>query len=124
MFQVRFVDYGNCDSCRIDELRKANMFGDIPVLSRRYQLENIQPPQGSEMWSEKARTFCSVTILEKHCEVVLSTEQQNEPLDGDEVVELCRLDIFNKDKDLASALINHGYAEPVNNRSTTEPASL
>lgn len=123
MFQVRFVDYGNCDSCRIDELRKANMFGDIPVLSRRYQLANIQPPQGNVIWSERARALCSES-LDRHCEVVVSAEQLNEPLDGDEVVELCQLNIFTRDNDLASALINHGHAEPVNNRSTTEPASL
>lgn len=110
-FQVRFIDYGNCDSCHIDELRKANMFGDIPVLSRRYKLANIQPPRNNEIWPENARQFCSNKILEKHCEIVLSAEQLNEPLNGDEAVELCQLNIFTRDEDLASALIDYGYAE-------------
>ena len=95
--------------CSLDDLRIANMFGNIPVLSRLYQLENIRPLNGNEWWPEEVREFCSETVVERQCNLIV-TDPSPELKSHDEQT-LCKLEIFTKDKDLASALVTRGMAD-------------
>lgn len=118
-FQVRFIDYGNCEACKLDDLRKANMFGNIPVLSRLYQLDNIRPLTENGTWPEQTRKYCLANVVERHFNLIVTddlaaTKSHDEPT-------LCKLELFTKDKDLASALVALKLAQwirPITNDKT------
>lgn len=102
------MDYGNCEKLKLDDLKEATMFGDIPILSRQYKLHNIQPTTETGIWPEHVRDFCIALAHDKHCNlVVIDKRSANGTHDG---IEMCRLDLLTKHKDLASALIARGYA--------------
>lgn len=93
----------------LDDLKEANMFGDIPILSRRYQLHNIQPATETGLWPEHVRNFCIYLVINKHCNLdVIDKRSANGTNDEPE---MCRLDLLTKHKDLATALIACGYAK-------------
>lgn len=110
---MRFIDYGNCDTCSLDDLRKATFFGDIPILARQYQLYNIQPNTSNGLWPEHVRNYCTNLIIEHHCDLVIighDDDRSDEAAAVTPDVEYCRLDLLTKDKDLASALLARDYA--------------
>lgn len=90
------------------------------MLSRQYQLENIQPTKDAGIWPEHVRQYCSNTIIEKQCEVIVTANNLDGPATNGDEVELCTLEIFTADGDLGSALIKLGYAEPINAQSTED----
>lgn len=107
--QVRFVDYGNCARCSFDDLRVANMFGDIPVLSRLYQLDNIRSKSEDGLWPDYVREFCGDLVVERQCNVIVTdhlytTKSPDQPT-------LCKLEIFTRDRDLATALVTREMAD-------------
>ncbi|XP_055316660.1 RING finger protein 17 [Sitodiplosis mosellana] len=108
---VRFIDYGNCETCLLDDLRKANFFGDIPALTRQYQLHNIQPTTSNGLWPDHVRNFCSMLIVERHCDLIVIDDNQSNGAEATQEVESCRLDLLTKHKDLATALIKNGHAQ-------------
>lgn len=95
------------------------MFGNIPVLSRLYQLDNIRPLAANETWPAEVSAFCSMSVVEKQCNVIViddlaASKSPYEPA-------ICKLEIFTKDKDLASALVANGLAQwiqPLSNDTT------
>lgn len=109
MSQVRFVDYGNCETCSLWDLRKATMFGNIPVLARLYQLHNIGPLDANGLWPENARQFCTELVVEKQCNLIVIQAPPTESSSTFDI-ETCKLEIFNKHKDLASALVANNFA--------------
>ena len=48
-YYVMLVDYGQVDIIKAEDLRKARDFGDKPALARRIVINDILPPQGSEL---------------------------------------------------------------------------
>lgn len=85
------------------------MFGNIPVLARLYQLDNIHPLTDDGKWPEKVRKFCLENFVEKPCNVIqtddlVASKSHDEPT-------LCKLELFSKDKDLASLLVASDMAE-------------
>lgn len=103
------MDYGNCESCSLDDLRVANMFQDIPMLSRQYKLANVRPKDGSHVWPEQVRDYITQLIVAKQCNLV----PLGQPFrDASMEMEMCHLKIFTKYNDLATALISRGFAEP------------
>lgn len=86
------------------------MFGDIPVLTRQYQLPYIQPTTSDGLWPEHVRNFCSDLIVERHCDLVIIDGPNGAEAASE--VENCRLDLLTRDRDLATALITRGYAKP------------
>lgn len=87
------------------------MFGDIPVLARLYALDNIKAPNEYEEWPEYVRDFCTNTVVDKQCNLIV-TEATQESKSTDDP-ETCILEIFTKDKDLGNALVKRQYAERI-----------
>lgn len=108
--QIRFMDYGNVEKCLITDLRKADMFGDVPVLARLYHLHNIRFD-----WSHNVRQFIADTIIEKQCniEVIECTKCQLIDKKNELPIEECIISIFTKDKSLGNALILREFAKPM-----------
>lgn len=107
--QIKFVDYGNCSPCSYDDLRKATMFGNIPVLPRLYELDNIRPLTEDGQWSNEIRDFCADSVVDHQCNLIV-TDPSPGVKSPDEPTS-CKLEIFTKDHDLASALVSRGMAE-------------
>ncbi|XP_031630084.1 uncharacterized protein LOC116345129 [Contarinia nasturtii] len=107
---VRFIDYGNCEQLSLDDLRKPTMFGDIPSLAHQYQLHNIE----LTTWPDHVRDYCNQLVLDKHCDLTVIEADRNADAQGTSEVEYCKLDLLNKHKDLATALIKCGYARLIN----------
>lgn len=85
------------------------MFGNIPVLSRLYQLDKIRPMTEHGLWPDDVREFCSEIVVERQCNLIV-TDHSFASKSPDEPT-LCKLEIFTKDKDLASALVSRGMAD-------------
>lgn len=85
------------------------MFANIPVLPRLYELDNVRPVTENGQWPDEVREFCSATVVEKQCNLIV-TDQAYAIKAPDEPAR-CKLEIFNNDKDLASALVVRGMAE-------------
>lgn len=91
-----------------ENLRKANMFGTIPVLTRLYQLDNIGPSSEDRLWSEEVRAFCTEKVVERQCNLVVTDQS---PSRSSTEPTVCKLEIFEKHNDLASLLVAFGFAE-------------
>lgn len=85
------------------------MFGNIPVLLRLYQLDNIRPTTGKGLWPDKVRDFCTETVVERQCNLIVT--DQSFASKSHEEPTLCKLEMFTKEKDLASALVSRGWAD-------------
>lgn len=96
------------------------MFGNIPVLSRLYQLDNVRPLSENGLWPEKVRDFCSETVVERQCNLII-TDHSAESKSPDEPT-LCKLEMFTKDKDLATALVSRGMADWIRTSSIDKTA--
>lgn len=94
------------------------MFGNIPVLSRLYQLHNIRPLTDNGVWPDKVRYFCTESVVDRQCNLVI-TDQASASKSSDEPT-LCKLEMFNKDKDLASALVSRGMADWMQTPETSD----
>lgn len=86
------------------------MFGNIPVLARQYQLHNIRPLNADGIWTDHARQFCINLVVEKQCNLLVMNEPPTESSAAYEI-ETCKLEIFTKQKDLASALVMNNLAD-------------
>lgn len=80
------------------------MFANIPVLVQPYCLANVKPNTESGAWSEKAIEFITLTT-EKVCQI--DTSNIDEP--NNKIIP-CRIHIFTKDKEVATALIRKKHA--------------
>lgn len=107
--QVRFIDYGNCETCSLDDLRKATMFGNIPVQTRLYQLDNVHPFTENGKWPKEVQVYCSEAVVDRHCNVIVTDEAATTKSASKAI--LCKLEIFTKDIDLASALVARKMAK-------------
>lgn len=102
--KVRFIDYGNAEKIHTTEIKKADMFGDIPILARPYYLHNVKTIDGLK-WSKEVLKFVDATILEKQCNIqVVKCNQTSDDL------EECNIEIFTKDKTLQMALFTRKLA--------------
>lgn len=93
----------------MDDLRLANMFGDIPALAKLYQMENIKPPNDGGVWPDYVSHFCTQLVYDKQCnlvvtELVSGSKSSSQP-------DLCKLELYTKERDLGTALVKRGYAE-------------
>lgn len=81
------------------------MFGDIPVLTRLFQLDKIRPLTENGLWPDEVVQYCSEAVVERQCNLIITDHQSyDEPI-------LCKLEMFTRDKDLATALVTRGLAD-------------
>lgn len=87
----------------------ADMFGNIPILSRLYELDNIRSVDENGSWPKNIWVTCEEIIGKSHCIVIVNdhlytTKAPDQPT-------LCKLEIFMRDRDLATALVTRGIAQ-------------
>lgn len=63
--QVLFVDYGNIELCEANELRTANILGNIPIQTTKYYLAYIKPTSADGIWDQKILEFIHANIVNK-----------------------------------------------------------
>lgn len=85
------------------------MFANIPVLPRLYELDNVRPVTEDGQWPDEACAFCSEAVVEKQCNLIVTDHAY--AIKGPDEPTLCKLEIFNNDQDLASALVLRDMAE-------------
>lgn len=101
--QVLFIDYGDTCECSCSDIRRDIMFTDVPTLSYKFRLLNIEPNTESGEWSPEAINFAIKNFLETPCRVRIC---EGEPL---ETVSPCVLKTSDG-KDLATLLLTNKFA--------------
>lgn len=101
--QVLFIDYGDTCECNCSDIRRDIMFTDVPTLSYKFRLLNIEPNTESGQWSPEAVNFAIKNFLESPCRVRIC---EGEPL---ETVSPCVLKTSDG-KDLATLLLTNKFA--------------
>lgn len=118
MTQIRFVDFGNIEKCHTKNLRKADMFGGLPILARKYRLHNISFIRYGDISLKTIHDFISDEILELPCTIEIidcicrpapSGMQKSE-----EPIEKCKIYYSNDEKDLRSEILSRKFANPLN----------
>lgn len=66
---VRYVDYGNCDPCKFEDMRLATKCGHIPILVRKYCLDNVLPTVGGDRWPAATVTVLQNELLQQLCTI-------------------------------------------------------
>lgn len=85
------------------------MFGNVPVLPRLYELDDIQPLTENGLWPDEVRDYCSEVVVEKQCNLIVTDPAP--AIKAPDEPTLCKLETFNNDLDLASALVSRGMAD-------------
>lgn len=67
--KVKFVDYGNCDLCKFEDMRPATQCGHIPVLVRKYCLDNVLPISDDNRWPLSTVNFMRTEIIQHMCTI-------------------------------------------------------
>ncbi|XP_035904038.1 uncharacterized protein LOC118508393 isoform X2 [Anopheles stephensi] len=115
-YRVLFVDYGNEETCRGEDLRKDIICGRVPVQTNRFRLSGITPKQtqGKSSWPENALMAFHGLCVQQPCTVRVDTliwsagSQQESPIPLPIPCKLFRL----KDSiDVNAALLELGIFE-------------
>lgn len=69
MCTVKFVDYGNCDPCKFEDMRPATQYGHIPILVRKYCLDNVLPISDDNRWPVSTVNVLRNDILQHRCTI-------------------------------------------------------
>lgn len=100
---MRFVDYGNCEKVRMKDVHPANLFGDVPVLSRKYALAHVAPTS-SRSWHKDVVAYCKQSLTGEH-RVLVATHAPD--ASGAESCEIYK----SGDVNFAAHLVGLGFAE-------------
>lgn len=71
-----------------------------------------------ESWPKEVCDYCSEAVVERHCNVIV-TDDLAASKSPDEAI-LCKLEIFTKDIDLASALVARKMADWIRQPASTD----
>uniref|UniRef100_A0A6E8W7W1 RING finger protein 17 n=1 Tax=Anopheles coluzzii TaxID=1518534 RepID=A0A6E8W7W1_ANOCL len=75
-YRVLFVDYGNEETCSLQDLRPASACGLVPVQSHRFRLSGILPIDYcsvTSLWPEDALIVCHGLFVQKLCKIRVDT---------------------------------------------------
>lgn len=82
------------------------MFGNIPILARRYGLERVRPFASNRNWADEVINYCRRLIVETTCYVQLSQPNYHQN------VTPCKIRPYSF-MDLKTFLIENQWAEHV-----------
>lgn len=100
---VKFIDYGNCDQCKFENMRRATAFGHIPILVRKYCLDNVAPISTHHYrWPLCTLIVCQAEIIDKLCMVYVK-----ETANRDIGILPCKITRTGSCIDLKTLLIEH-----------------
>lgn len=104
--QVRFVDYGNLAMVEWKHLRVADICGSIPILTRRYCLQNIQPTADDGEWREDVIDYVRFRLIDHICAVKVYCQSSDQ---SDAVCEIRGNDVI----DIRTDLLGLGFAKKI-----------
>lgn len=107
MFQVRFIDYGNAEKCCFEDLRPADMFGNIRILTAKYSLMNTVPVSEDGHWPRKITDYFYNYLVGKKCHII--TPKRSDTTDAIPCTITKTGDII----DIKSLLISNNFAKSV-----------
>lgn len=99
---VKFVDYGNSDPCNFEQMRPATLCGHIPILARKYCLDNVLPISDDNRWSSFAVNVLRTQILQQMCMIRVKE------INRDAAIQPCSIRRFVDRVDMKSLLIELG----------------
>ncbi|XP_053659288.1 uncharacterized protein LOC128708339 [Anopheles marshallii] len=113
-YRVLFIDYGNEEICRGEDLSKDIVCGRVPVQTNRFRLSEIVPKQLCKMtglWPEDAIMKCHGLIVQQLCQVSVNTliwsPNYNEEAKIRHPIP-CKLFRLNDSVDVVEALLGFG----------------
>ncbi|XP_050723671.1 RING finger protein 17-like isoform X2 [Eriocheir sinensis] len=71
MVKVTFVDYGNPESVKVQEIRTHLINTDIPIQCIKARLNNVVPIDDDGMWKRQLLDFMHLSLVDKECLVTL-----------------------------------------------------
>lgn len=77
------MDYGDIKPCNFEDLRTANMFGNIPILARKYCLNRIRPVPPNENWPAEVVKLAKNILVGNTCSIHISNSDIPHILDRD-----------------------------------------
>uniref|UniRef100_A0A182T723 RING finger protein 17 n=1 Tax=Anopheles maculatus TaxID=74869 RepID=A0A182T723_9DIPT len=115
-YRVLFVDYGNEEACRGQNLRKDIICGRVPVQTNRFRLTGIAPTQasakgGKSSWPEDAIMACHGLCVQQPCTVRVDTSIWSADQQQDSAIRLpipCKLVRLKDSVDVISTLLDLG----------------
>ncbi|KAF2359382.1 Tudor domain, partial [Trinorchestia longiramus] len=69
--EVMFVDFGNKEVLSVRNLRRTQLFGDLPVQRHVVSLADIEPDNPPRKWEKTVLDFLHVNIVSKVCRVTV-----------------------------------------------------
>lgn len=108
-FEVRFVDYGNVEVCEIIDLYRMTAFPNIPIQAVPFIIDGIRPKAGQEVFNTTTLDLIHGSIVDKLCGIRIPNGEHNKK------IKKCSIRFENND--LASYLIQNGYARRPGNRT-------
>lgn len=97
---IKFVDYGNSDPCNFEKMRPATHCGHIPILARKYCLDNVLPISDDHRWSSFAVNVLRTEISQQMC-----TIRVKETATRDGAIQPCSIRRFVDRVDMKTLLI-------------------
>uniref|UniRef100_A0A182P6J2 Tudor domain-containing protein n=1 Tax=Anopheles epiroticus TaxID=199890 RepID=A0A182P6J2_9DIPT len=76
-YRVLFVDYGNEETCTMQDLRPASVCGLVPIQTNRFRLSGILPIDYCPtvgLWPEDALVVCHGLFVQKLCKIRVDAE--------------------------------------------------
>ncbi|XP_055852560.1 tudor domain-containing protein 1-like [Episyrphus balteatus] len=76
-FEVRFVDYGNIESCEVVDLYRMTPFANIPIQAVRFTIQGIRPKDGRETFGFNVLDLIHGVVVDKMCAVIVAYGEEN-----------------------------------------------
>lgn len=109
-FQVHFVDYGNTETLKLKDISKLIMYGDKPIISTKYCLNNIQSTNPDHQWTSDAVGMALALTTNQKCQIFTHERISDSPNAPIPCTIRCMNAMNPPDLDVATILISHGYA--------------
>ncbi|XP_017484625.1 PREDICTED: uncharacterized protein LOC108373273, partial [Rhagoletis zephyria] len=111
-YVVQFIDYGNVESVKYQDLRPFAPFPKLPRLAHKYRIEGICAKSNDGAYTTDVLDFIHVTVVEKLVSIRVEPGELLKPIKS------CNMRLGNMD--VAEYLVNSGHVQRVT--SATRPA--
>lgn len=80
------------------------MFGNVPILTRTYYLENIKPNSSNGLWEKNGIDFCGAYLIDAKCKIKISNRNDISS------IQPCQIQTYESGCDLGTMLRKNGMA--------------
>ena len=119
-FEVMYIDYGNCNTVHLKNMRKIDdtFLANVPALSIQCSLCGVKPSceNGTSVWSDKAISWFHQQVLNKLFDVLFVTNYDRQQSSAYSVHLICPQNATNKQGiaetvSIADRMVDMGYAK-------------